>query len=235
MTDDLPDLSMTKMSRAENISEVVKEAIFAGHWKPGAKIDDQELAEKLDVSRLSVREALSKLVEAGIVERRHWKGYQLRNLRWDEVESILEVREALEEVAMRKVVHGRSESTLSELEAALKEADELKRNRRIVEFRKADYRFHEILYRASGNDLIADILGNLRILIELIRFISQSEDFDSVASASIGEHREILSKLSQGDGTMAIPAMRDHLRNHRERVRHRFDHRTAGSPDARTE
>ncbi len=222
MNGKLPELNISKRSRAESISETVKEAIFAGYWMPGARIDDQDLAGKLEVSRLSVREALGKLVEAGIVERRHWKGYQVRSLSLHEVESILEVREALELVAMRKVVRARDPELLRELEGALAEAEQRKSEGRVVEFRRADFRFHEILYRASDNPWIADILGNLRILIELLRFISQSEDFASVAAASIREHRRILAKLSGSAPREAISEMREHLRSHRERVRVRF-------------
>jgi len=68
---------------------------------------------------------------------------------------------------------------------------------------------------------LADILKNLRVLIDLIRYIIQSEEFEDVARTSLAEHNEILSALRSGDEAAAIRAMNNHIVNHRRRIRAR--------------
>ncbi|MCP4756771.1 MAG: GntR family transcriptional regulator [Proteobacteria bacterium] len=80
----------------------VKESILHGRWEPGDCIDDLQLSKELGVSRISVREALSKLAENRILHRQHWKGFHVRELSWDEIESIIDVRMSLEHLALEK-------------------------------------------------------------------------------------------------------------------------------------
>lgn len=208
-----------KASRAENIYEVIKEGILRGVWKPGDKINDQELAEQLGVSRISVREALSKFIENQIIEQRYWKGYQLRCLSWNEIEGILDVRMALETLSIERVTGRITPELLAELDQAIRrsvidmEADDRE------SFRESDFLFHEILYRESGNPWISRLLGNLRILIEIIRQMSQVDHFREVARSSISEHQAVLECLRSGAKDEAVEMLRKHIAAHTERVR----------------
>ncbi len=208
-----------KASRAENIYEVIKEGILQGVWKPGDKINDLELSKQLGVSRISVREALSKFVENRIIEKRHWKGYQVRCMSWDEIRGILEIRMSLEMLAIGHVARVVTPELLRELEQAIErsvrdmEADDHDA------FRKSDFLFHEILYRESGNPWISRVLESLRILIEIIRHMSQVDRFREVARESIGEHREVIRCLAARDGAGAVESLRRHIAGHSERVR----------------
>ena len=59
----------SKESRAEHVATIIRNGISSGFWRPGDTINDQALASDLGVSRTSVREALSRLVESRVVER----------------------------------------------------------------------------------------------------------------------------------------------------------------------
>src|SRR4030042_321796 len=96
--------SLSRVTNASSVCEIVKEGIAAGFWLPGDRINDRELSEKLGVSRISVREALAILVESQLVERVQWKGYFLRKLTLREVKSIIEIRIALEQLAIKSVM-----------------------------------------------------------------------------------------------------------------------------------
>lgn len=211
-----------RISRAEDILSVIKEGIVRGYWKPEEKINDLELSEKLGVSRLTVREALSKLVERGLVEKRHWKGYTVRKLSWDEITSLIDVRLALEELALRAMIRRIGPGVLLELEEAIESSRRVVENENYDDFFRTDYVFHEILYRESGNPWISEILTDLHVLIGIVRFISQAEHIDRVAMASLAEHERILADLKAGRYENAVEHLRVHLNSHRERVRREY-------------
>lgn len=211
-----------KTSRAENIAEVIRDGIDRGYWKPEDRINDQELAERLGVSRLTVREALSRLVERRILEKKHWKGYTVRKFSWEDVQNIIDVRLSLEELALRNAMVKNPDSLIEELSSALDTCRNVLANGDYQVFFSADYLFHEILYRQSGNPWIEDVLSDLHLAINLIRHISQADRIQEVATSSIRDHEEILQALRDGQGERAVALLREHLNNHRERVRREY-------------
>ncbi|WP_319562549.1 GntR family transcriptional regulator [Marispirochaeta sp.] len=213
-----------KTSRADTIYEIIKDGILQGVWKPGDKIDDQELAKRLGVSRLSVREALSKFVENLIIEKQHWKGYQVRQLQWKEIEGIMEIRIALETIAIDHVARNITPELIKELEGTLNQAVRDMEAEDHTAFRLSDYAFHEIIHRECGNIWITNIISNIRVLIEIIRRISQEEHFRNVAWASIEEHRAVLDCLKNRDPQCAVETLRSHLLMYTERVRAEYKH-----------
>lgn len=212
-----------KTSRAETIAEVIRDGIDRGYWKPEDRINDQELSERLGVSRLTVREALSRLVERRILEKKHWKGYTVRKFTWDEIDNLIDVRLALEELALRKAVEKNPDRFVAELGGALEASKKIVASGDFQGFFTTDFLFHEILYRSSGNPWIEDILSDLHLVINLVRHISQAEHVEEVARRSITDHERILEALRAGDRETAIESLRAHLNNHRDRVRREYE------------
>jgi DNA-binding GntR family transcriptional regulator len=219
--DFFPD-GVKRTSRAEGIAEVVREGIDRGYWKPEDRINDQELSERLGVSRLTVREALSRLVERRILEKKHWKGYTVRKFTWEEIDNLIDVRLSLEELALRKAVEKNPEQTVSEMSAALEASKKIVADGDFQGFFNTDFLFHEIMYRRSGNPWIEDILSDLHLVIILIRHLSQAEHVEDVARRSIQDHERIMDALRQGQWDGAVDALRQHLNNHRNRVRREY-------------
>ncbi len=207
-----------KTSRAENVYEAIKEGIISGYWKAGDRINDQELADKYQVSRLSVREALSKLVEARILEKVHWKGYYVRKITWEELESIFEIREALEQLALKNFMERATEKEIEQLIEAVAQSERDLNNNDYDKFMKSDFMFHEIIYKYSGNPWIPYILSVAKILIDILRRIEKVEGWQEVGRASITEHKEIIEKIKNRDKTSALKLLKKHLQHHKERV-----------------
>ena len=208
-----------RKSRAEDILLIIKEGIVRGYWKPDERINDLDLSKRLGVSRLTVRDALSKLVERGLVEKRHWKGYRVRKLSWQEISALIDVRLVLEELALRDMIRRINTHILSEMENALEASQLVVDAENYDDFFRTDYIFHEIIYQESGNPWIPAILKDLHVLISIVRFISQAEHIEKVARESIAEHHAILTNLKAGKYENAVESLREHLNRHRERVR----------------
>ena len=198
-------------SRSSEIYSIIREGIIAGQWLPGDRIDDKELALKLGVSRLSVREALSKFYESRIVERIHWKGFFLRKISVKEIESIVEIRIALEKVAIRNAIAKADAAFYDELEQAIFYAEQALESDDHAEYMKRDFRFHALIYEASENTWIAMIIDNFIVLIDVLRNLSMMPDFASAARVSMADHRLILSHMRNKDVDAAIAELCRHM------------------------
>ncbi|MCD6122728.1 MAG: GntR family transcriptional regulator [Spirochaetales bacterium] len=207
-----------KTSRAENVYEAIRRGIISGYWKAGDRINDAELAKRYGVSRLSVREALSKLVESRILEKEYWKGYYVRKISLDEFEAIFEIRQSLEKLALHRIMASGNTAVTSELKKAVDKSESDLKSGNSEEFMKSDFTFHEILYRESGNPWIPYILSITKILIDIFRTIEKGDEFEKVARTSISEHRAVIEMIKKNDEKKAMESLDLHLKNHKERV-----------------
>jgi GntR family transcriptional regulator, transcriptional repressor for pyruvate dehydrogenase complex len=221
----MPDSSLQPIRRSPLYEEVVERLrafIDIEELKPGDKLlSERELAQRLGVSRTSVRQALTALRVGGLVEIRHGDGVYLLGPPEDVVPSladqllqshaqlpaIMEVREALETQTARLAARRRSEEDLRELRAALDamaaaiEAGE--------DGADADQRFHGAIARAARNDLIVGLMDQLADPIDQTRRASLSRP--DRPPRSLAAHHQILDAIERQDEHAAATAMREHL------------------------
>ncbi|KKM11164.1 GntR family transcriptional regulator [Clostridiales bacterium PH28_bin88] len=159
----------------ENIAEQVKALIAAGNLTPGDKLPpERELAEQLQVSRTSVREALCALDMAGIIEVRPGEGAFVRRvekdsiieplsfillLEKDKVREILEVRKALEVESVGLATERATDEHFSKIEAFLAEMEEDLLTGNTGE--RADLKFHYSIAEATGNTLLIRLMNTV--------------------------------------------------------------------------
>ncbi len=206
-----PDSLSAASSRSKNISQVITDALIAGYWLPGERINDLDLATKLHVSRISVREALTSLVERKVVEKVHWKGYFVRKLTLDEVQSIIEVRTALEELAVTKLLAKKNPGIFREMQEIIEMSARKLKADDYSQYMSTDFQFHELIYKGSGNLWIKTVIDDLRLQISILRNLSMVEDFRRTAQDSIRDHRLIFEKLEAGDKRGAIALLHRHF------------------------
>lgn len=198
-------------SRSSEIYALVREGIMSGQWLPGDRIDDKELAETLGVSRISVREALSKFHESRIVERFHWKGFFLRKMTEKDIASIVEVRIALEEIAIRNTISNADDDFYDELERSILLAEEAVESGDHAEYIKRSFQFHSSIYEASENTWIASISENLIVPVNLLRNLSLVSRFEPVARSALADHRRILKHMRRKDVESSIQELHAHM------------------------
>lgn len=211
--------AFSKESRGENIASIIRDGIVKGLWKPGDPISDLDLSKQLGVSRTSVREALSRLVENRIVERIHWKGYYVRELSWAEVESLVEIRKALEQIAFSRVMANVSEALLEQLALCIDAQQRCVDTNDPDGFLIVDPQFHELVYEASGNHWIPYILNNSLTLLNILRSVDKKNDFAEAAQWSVDQHRGILAAMRARDTKEVLRLLDNHIELHKERLR----------------
>jgi len=222
LSDLLKNATFSKESRAENIAAILKEGIIKGYWKPGSPINDLDLSKKLGVSRTSVREALSRLVESRIIERVHWKGFYVRNIDWKEIESIFEIRMSLEKLAFSKALNFITDKDIDELEAYIEQAEEKIRTDEKDGFMQVDPLFHNKICEISGNEWISYTLNNSLTLLNVLRYMDKQGDFKSAAVDSVNQHREILEQIKKHDRQGVLDKLEYHINAHKQRLHHLY-------------
>lgn len=178
--------------------------IATGQLKPGQRVFEKKICEMRGVSRIPVREALRLLQAQGVVRTEPNRGTYVTEFTSDEVLEMLELRLAVERIAMRRIIERQTAKTLiaSRLSAAI---DAMRRATELgdpLALCQADLWFHDsIIDLAASPVLVATWqLLSRGVMVFLMRL--QAETSDELA-AWITDHEEILAAL-QSDATTTL-------------------------------
>jgi len=210
----------------EIILEQIKDFIIKGHLNVGDKLPtEMELAEKFQVSRTSVREALSALSLTGILEVRQGEGIFVKKapsnaiieplsfimlLEKDQIQNILEVRKALEIETAALAAQRRDEQDIGRLksliEAMEKDLPQAKNSDKI------DLEFHLALAKACKNPLMDRLMNTVQGTISENLHITRTLWLNSGSTQRLyEEHKEIYLAVANRDAERARQVMYEHL------------------------
>lgn len=145
------------MSRHDTVLMALRDLILKGEFLPGHKLAEQQLAERLGVSRTPVRSALMSLEQEGLIEANDLGKYAVREFTVQEIMDAILVRGHLEGMAAKNVAeHGVSRKLASDLEACLLAGDRLFKNKTLsledyAAYAQMNDRFHALILQACGN------------------------------------------------------------------------------------
>jgi DNA-binding GntR family transcriptional regulator len=196
-------------SAREAVRDQIEALVLAGELRPGDRLVERRLAERLGVSRVPVREALRQLLHEGLAEERATRGMVVRTLDPDDVEALFEVRSALEEVALARVVEHAGDADLDRLAEVVAEADAAIGRGDPGSARAANARFHAVLLDLAGPVLTAVMEP---VAGRMLRLLSQHDD----PAAMNDDHRALLAALRDRDAEGARRHGREHLARSRD-------------------
>ncbi len=195
----------------ELVFESLREAIISGHLRPGERLMEMQLAEEMGVSRTPVREAIRKLELEGLVVMIPRKGAYVSGLSLKDIVDVFEIRGALEGLAAELAAERINEEELEELERYLvKIAEDIDKGdlQKVV---ATDTDFHSLLYKASRNHRLSQIINNLREQIQ--RFRTTSLSYPGRMKEALEEHRKIVEAISERNGELACKLAQEHIAN----------------------
>jgi DNA-binding GntR family transcriptional regulator len=191
---------------AQAIVERIKGAIESGALQAGSAIGQQELADRLGVSRQPIRQALPLLIAEGWIQSLPNRRLQIRELAAEEIDEIFAVRRLLEPVALAASIAHATPAMLRRLNFAHTEYAEADTP---AELESADVAFHDALYSCCGNQTL------LRLIEQLRRSLKRVYELKPTGSAlrkkAIAEHRKLAQLCEQGDTRAAAAALLAHL------------------------
>ena len=217
---------------AEGVAEQIRMLMLEGTFPPGEPLPgERQLAERFGVSRGSIRDAFRTLETIGLLVTRHGQGTFPQELdvdrlvaplasvlsyRRDMQDELLDVRRMFEPAVARVAATRVTEADLADLQRILEAQRKKLKNGRsaIVE----DTAFHQVLARATGNRVIVSIRATLNdLLVESRKLTLQQK---GRPRKSIIGHEAVVAALRQGDADAAAEAMRAHIDQIADLLRH---------------
>lgn len=211
----------------EEISDIIIEQVKNGELKPGDALDSVEKSAKIyDVSRSSVREAISSLRAMGLVETRQGEGTFITSfdassfslpvstaliMQKEDIKELTVVRRLLEIGTVSLAAESRTEEDLKQLEESLTLMKDAEGKGLLGE--NADLQFHLNIAKATHNEMLMNLTSSvsdatLEAMRETRRLILYSEEG---MSKLYEEHRRIFQAIKDKNAKLAEKEMRDHL------------------------
>ena len=198
------------------VFNTLRQAILRGELKPGERLMEIQLANKLGVSRTPIREAIRKLELEGLVLMIPRKGAEVAEITEKSLRDVLEVRRALEELAVQLACEKITKEEIRELERVEKEFQQVVNSSDITEIAEVDVCFHDIIYTATDNQKLIQLLNNLRE--QMYRYRVEYLKRDGVFPQLIAEHEAIIRHIENNEKEKATEVMCRHIDNQVETV-----------------
>jgi DNA-binding GntR family transcriptional regulator len=202
---------------AQQVHAVLCERLASGEMRPGERIVLEHLAEQLGVSPTPVREALNRLLQAGLVSDGPGGKLQIVSLTPSYVLDTFFVRGALEGAAAELCAPLIASAALAEMRDAFTAADHAIAQGRYDIYTGVDAYFHRTVCAIAGNAVLSQALRHLQVHVDLIRVYSRSHAGDHIR-ISHQEHWTVLDALQSHDPRLARQAMESHIRAASQRI-----------------
>lgn len=183
--------------------------LIAGEWPPGERLSDFDLAAQLRVSRTPVRQALHLLAQDELVKFDPRRGFSVRAFTAQDVHEMYDVRAALETLAVSLAAPLLDPAALR---AKLERLDEIRATidgDEVLPFLQHDFRFHNLIIRASGNGRLVRMLATLRGQVSVYQI--RDTGFPQRMEAAIDGHERVLRALIAGEFGEAADQLGEHI------------------------
>lgn len=199
------------------VFQTLREAILKGDLKPGERLMELQLASKLGVSRTPIREAIRMLEQEGLAVTIPRKGAEVAKMTEKNMEDVLQIREALDELAVQIACDKMTEQQLSELTLTMRNFENAIQAGNLGKIVAFDVEFHDIIYESTDNPRLVTMLNHLREQIYRYRveYLKEKKNYPVL----IQEHETIVNALKQKNKKGVADAMRMHIRNQAEAVK----------------
>lgn len=211
MTDNLTLNMDAYLPLRDVVFNTLREAILKGELLPGERLMEIQLAKKLGVSRTPIREAIRMLEQEGLAVTVPRKGAEVAGMTLKDMEDVLEVREALDELAAQTACMKMSEEQLERLKIARQEFVESMETHDVKKIAQADVKFHDVIYEATDNAKLVTLLSNIRQQMYRYR-VEYLKDVQTYPGL-IKEHEEIVQAIEERNRQKVIEAMHNHVEN----------------------
>lgn len=211
MTEDAePTLGAAHATLREQVTDHLRAQIASGTIRPDTRLVEQELADRLGVSRVPVREALRKLETEGLVSRLPRRGVVVSSMTRADLDNLFDVREALEVQAARLATQRARPEELEELAEVVRRANEALSQDDTEAFVEMNDRFHDLVIAMAHNPVLRQVLEPLQGRLRWI--LRQNRNPELVCR----EHEDLCEAIASGKPARAVKVATTHVRTSRE-------------------
>jgi len=198
------------------VFNTLRQSILTGELKPGERLMEIHLADKLGVSRTPIREAIRKLELEGLVTMIPRRGAEVAQITEKNLKDVLEVRRALDALTVELACERITEEELVKLEEAKENFARCIKTKDANKIAQADVVFHDIILLASRNDRLMQMLAN--ISQQMYRYRLEYVKDDAHYDQLIEEHNVIFDAISRRDSKIGSEAIISHIDNQEKSI-----------------
>ena len=198
------------------VFNTLRRAILKGELKPGERLMEIALADKLGVSRTPSREAIRKLELEGLVVMAPRKGAKVASITERDLNDVLEVRKGMEVLAISLACKRITGEELEKLEIIERDFQRLIESGNLTELAEMDVKFHDTIYHATNNQRLVQLLNNLRE--QMYRYRMEYLKDIAVRRTLAEEHKAICQALRERNQQQAEKYVSIHIDNQQKAI-----------------
>jgi DNA-binding GntR family transcriptional regulator len=206
-----------KATLADQVYETLHHAVIQGQLGPDTRLNQTELAERLDVSERTVREALARLVSEGLVRREPYREFRVVGLSPEDIEEIFHMRALLEGWAMELAAFEISQDELDRMRELLLKMEANTRPESIQTLQGTNRQFHWIAINACRKNYLCQMLTHVWNLMRPYPFADRdTARFVDQARNDHSHHIQLVEALEAGNGRKAREVLIAHIAHAKE-------------------
>lgn len=196
-----------RVTAVDLVRDVLRVAILRGDLPGGSRLVQTEIATQLDVSTTPVREAMRDLASEGLITLDSHRIGTVRTPDWDEMVEIVQVRRALEAVAIERAM---ANITGEEIESARALADELADEEDLGSWVQKNIQFHSVFHRATRTKRLTGMLLELEEAGGV--FVAQAQRLHpEVRRRAVADHYALIECYETKDAARALDVQHGHI------------------------
>ena len=199
---------MGEISRIDIAYQYLYSSIVKNEIKAGEPIIEQEISNKIGVSRTPIREALKRLEADGLIRHIPQRGKFVNEITEQDIEEIFVLRETLEKLALQKSIIRIPSESIESLEIEL---EKLTNDSSYEKFYESDRKLHELIVKFGNNKRLDEILSKLNAQIEMLRIVSSMKP--KRLEKSKEEHIKIIKALKSRNFEKTSQLLSEHIIN----------------------
>jgi DNA-binding GntR family transcriptional regulator len=219
-------ITIPRAALHEQVAQRLRQMLVEGRIAPGAKLNERELSELLNVSRTPLREAIKMLAAEGLVELLPNRGAVAVSLTEADVLNTFEVMAGLEAQSGELAAQRITERELAEVQAMHFEMLAAYTRQDLSAYYRINARIHDAINAAAKNPVLSSVYNQVNARLQALRFRS-NQDGEKWKRA-VKEHEKMIEALAAHDGAAMREVLLAHLRNKRDVVLEQLRESQAG-------
>lgn len=206
---------------SDEAAEKLRSAIRSGALAPGAKLVERDLADRLGMSRIPIREAIQRLIEEGVVRKEPHRSTYVYVPTRQEIEEISSLRVVLEQFVVERVIERWQPAHEAQLRQIVDNMRNARQRQDLQEVYECDYRFHLTTWEIADHSLMLEVVSGLRSRISRFLYEANTSFYSSQVDsldAHVNGHDSLIDVLKNGDVEIAKQIFAEHVLSAKSRI-----------------
>jgi DNA-binding GntR family transcriptional regulator len=196
-------LAVKRTAIPDQAVRFLRQMILSGKWRPGDRIVETRVARQLGIGQPTIREALGKLEEAGLIARSPNCGCTVTKLTEKEYGEVFQVRVELESLAVELAAASKNTAGKKTLARSLSNLKKAAIAGNVEQFYRLDLEFHQLLWELTANRFLERALSQMVVPLFAFVMIEFLEGGKLDMRANVQEHEKLMDAILTSDRTRA--------------------------------